>query len=210
MATIELPSIINEEYFKQYSPIPKNYDISEVKPFFKVAEELWIKPLIGQALYDELLEQVCANEVSPENSTLLLVLYPYLSFAICYEALPFISYHMTEVGITKGKSDNSDSVSINDVNFISTQLRNQVEIMKSQAKKFLDEHSDIYPLYKSDGSDCGGCDISPEYQWIVDYYDNYSGRWDWKYFRALYEANRNRPNPRLQVYTTRRRNIDLN
>lgn len=206
MATIELPTIINEEYFKQYSPIPENYNIKEIKPFFKVAEQLWVLPVLGQALYDELLEQVCANRITPENSTLLLVIYPYLSFAICYEALPFISYHFSQVGVTKGKSDNSDSVSINDVNFISTQLRSQVETMKGQLKKFLDHHSDVYPLYKPD--DCSTCDtVCDDCSWIADYYG--SGRYDWQYFRALYEANRNKPNPRLQVYTTKRINIDI-
>lgn len=208
MATVELPSIINEEYFKKYSPIPQNYDIREIKPFFNVAELLWVKPLLGTALYDELLEQVCKNNVTPENSTLLLVIYPYLSFSICYEALPFIGYHFSEIGVTKGKSDNSDSVSINDINFISTQLRNQVEIMKMSLKKFLDEHNDTYPLYKGD-ENCTEYTCPSEYQWIDDYYNSSYGRWDWKYFRALYEANRNKPNPRLQVYTTRRHNIDI-
>lgn len=207
MATIELPTIINEEYFKQYSPIPDNYNIKEIKPFFKVAEQLWVMPLLGQALYDELLEQVCANDVTPENSTLLLVVYPYLSFAICYEALPFISYHFSQVGVTKGKSDNSDSVSINDVNFISTQLRSQVETMKGQLKDFLNNHKDIYPLYKSDDCECSSQNVCEDCGWIADYYG--SGRYDWQYFRALYEANRNKPNPRLQVYTTRRINIDI-
>lgn len=207
MATIELPTIINEEYFKQYSPIPDNYNIKEIKPFFKVAEQLWVMPLLGQALYDELLEQVCANDVTPENSTLLLVVYPYLSFAICYEALPFISYHFSQVGVTKGKSDNSDSVSINDVNFISTQLRSQVETMKGQLKDFLNNHKDIYPLYKSDDCECSSQNVCEDCGWIADYYG--SGRYDWQYFRALYEANRNKPNPRLQVYTTRRINIDM-
>lgn len=207
MATIELPTIINEEYFKQYSPIPDNYNIKEIKPFFKVAEQLWVMPLLGQALYDELLEQVCANDVTPENSTLLLVVYPYLSFAICYEALPFISYHFSQVGVTKGKSDNSDSVSINDVNFISTQLRSQVETMKGQLKEFLNNHKDIYPLYKSDDCECSSQNVCEDCGWIADYYG--SGRYDWQYFRALYEANKNKPNPRLQVYTTRRINIDI-
>lgn len=207
MATIELPTIINEEYFKQYSPIPDNYNIKEIKPFFKVAEQLWVMPLLGQALYDELLEQVCANDITPENSTLLLVIYPYLSFAICYEALPFISYHFSQVGVTKGKSDNSDSVSINDVNFISTQLRSQVETMKGQLKDFLNNHKDIYPLYKSDDCECSSQNVCEDCGWIADYYG--SGRYDWQYFRALYEANKNKPNPRLQVYTTRRINIDI-
>lgn len=205
MATVELPTIINEEYFKQYSPIPDNYDLNEIKPFFKVAEQLWVLPLMGQALYDELLEQVCENNVTPENATLLLVTYPYLAFSICYEALPFIAYHFSQVGVTKGKSDNSDSVSINDVNFISSTLRTQVEVMKGQLKKFLEEHSDVYPLYKPDGREC--VSVSGDCDWICQYYG--SGRYDWRYFKNLYNSQLRKPNPRLQVYTTNRINIDL-
>lgn len=111
------------------------------------------------------------------------------------------------MGVTKGKSDNSDSVSINDVNFISTQLRSQVETMKGQLKDFLNNHKDIYPLYKSDDCECSSQNVCEDCGWIADYYG--SGRYDWQYFRALYEANRNKPNPRLQVYTTRRINIDI-
>ena len=52
------PSIINFQYFKAYSPIPVNFNLEEVRPFFNVAEELWLVPLLGNALYDELLDQV--------------------------------------------------------------------------------------------------------------------------------------------------------
>ena len=51
------PSIINFEYFKAYSPIPQNYNLEEIRPFFSVAEEIWLVPLLGKALYDEILEQ---------------------------------------------------------------------------------------------------------------------------------------------------------
>ena len=75
------------------------------------------------------------NNVTELNSTLLLKIYAYEAIAITYEALPFVSYHMSEIGITKGKSDNSDSVSINDVNFVSSHLRNQLELLKKYLKR---------------------------------------------------------------------------
>lgn len=208
MAAVQTPSLINEEYFKKYSPIPNNFDISEIRSFFNVAEQLWVIPIIGQSLYDELIQQICEQNITPENSTLLLIIYPYLSFSICYEALPFIAYHFSQVGVTKGKSDNSDSVSINDVNYISTTLRSQIETMKKNVKAFLDRNKDSYPLYKEDDtiakySDCSCDDV----QWINEFYS--FGRYDYLYFKALYNANKNRPNPRLQVFTTPRRPIDI-
>lgn len=194
--------LINEAYFKQYSPIPNNYNISDIEPYFKVAEKIWVEPLLGTPLYEDLLEQVNTNTVTEENSTLLLVLYPFLSFAIVFECLPFLSYHISEVGITKGKSDNSDSVSINDVNYINTHIRSQVEVMKTQLKKFLDDHSDNFPLYKPDNCDCSNeCD---DCDWIVQYYSGGYKYHNWQYF-----WNKNKPQTRLQCFSTPKRNIDI-
>lgn len=201
---VKIPIIINEAYFKAYSPIPNNYNWQEIENFVHTAEKIWLEPILGTPLYEELLEQVNKNEVTPENATLLLQIYPYLSFATCFEALPFIAYHFTEVGITSGKSDNSDSISVKGINYISTTLRGQVETMKSLLKRFLDEHKDVYPLYRPD--DCGSCseNVCEDYFWIVDYYNGGYMEHDWIYYVALSEQQRKKPNPNLQLYTTRR------
>ena len=44
--------IINEKYLKQYSPIPLNYNLTEVKNYIPVAEKIWVKPLIGNELFE--------------------------------------------------------------------------------------------------------------------------------------------------------------
>lgn len=202
---VQIPIMINEEYFKSYSPIPKNYNWEEIRPFVHTAETIWVEPIIGTPLYEELLEQVNENKVTPENATLLLQIYPYLSFATCYESLPFIAYHFSEIGITSGKSDNSDSISVKGLNYISNTIRNQVETMKGLLKKFLNEHKETYHLYRPD--DCGNesCDgICEDYFWIVDYYNGGYMEHDWIYYVALSEQQRKKPNPNLQLYTTRR------
>lgn len=197
-------TLINDEYFKTYSPIPDNFDLKDIRPYYKIAEEIWVKPILGIPLYEELLEQVNENNVTPENSTLLLMLYPYLSFCITYEALPFLSYRINEVGITKGKSDNSDSVSINDVNFINTHIRATVETLKSNFKKWIDEHSDSFPLYTPDNCSCSDykCD---DCQWILDYFGGNPNA----YRNSVWFQKKNAPNTRLQAFSTPRRRIDL-
>lgn len=85
-------TLINEAYLKEYSPLPQNFDISEVIPYIKPTELIWIVPILGQPLYDELLQQVADNNLTEENSTLLLAsilispllsaMKPYLSLAI--------------------------------------------------------------------------------------------------------------------------------
>ena len=207
---VEVQTLITEDYFKTYSPISDNYNIKDIKPYFHVAEKLWIEPIIGTPLYEELLDEVEKNEVMPENATLLLNIYPLLAFAIVYESLPFVGYHLSQVGITKGKSENSEPVSINDVNYISTQLRNQCETMKKLLKKFLDENAEHYPLYYADNTvDCN-CDNDCEWDWIYHYYtDGTYDKYQWQRNVAEHRMRKFKPNSYNQLYSTRRYNMNL-
>lgn len=177
--------IINEKYMKQYSPIPLNYNMSEVKNYIPVAEKIWVIPLIGYDLYDEINEQVADNEVSPENATLLTEggLWQYLAFATVYEALPMIWSHISEVGVTKGKSDNSDSLDLKDMTYVNQHLRNQVEVLKDQLKKWLCEHYDSFPTVDVCACGCSNC--------------------------CNHNAKLNYPNPQAQIYSTYRKNTNL-
>lgn len=207
---VEVQTLITEEYFKTYSPISDNYNIKDIKPYFHVAEKLWIEPIIGTPLYEELLDEVEKNEVTPENATLLLNIYPLLAFAIVYESLPFVGYHLSQVGITKGKSENSEPVSINDVNYISTQLRNQCETMKKLLKKFLDENAEHYPLYYADNTVECNCDNDCEWDWIYHYYtDGTYDKYQWQRNVAEHRMRKFKPNSYNQLYTTRRYKMNL-
>ena len=141
--------IINEKYFKKYSPIPLNYDLSEIRNYIGVAEKIWVIPVIGIKLYDEIQKQVDENSLSDENSTLLTEggLWQYLAFATCLESLAFIWANFSEVGITLGKSDNSESVTLKDITYIEQNLRRQVEVLKESLIMWLNSHSESFPLY---------------------------------------------------------------
>lgn len=202
-------TLINEAYFKAYCPIPINYNMEEIVPYFTIAEKLWVIDVLGVPLYNELIEQVNKNEVTELNSTLLLKVYPYLAIAVCLEALPFIAYHMTEVGITKGKSENSDSVSINDVNYISRTLRTQVELLKKYLKKFLDDNAELYPLYYGNDTPCE-CLCQNGDEWIWNYYFGPGVNcYDLERMRLRCMIRKDVPNPDLQMWSTPRRSVDL-
>ena len=168
--------IINEKYLKQFSPIPLNYNLAEVKNYIPVAEKIWVKPLIGYDLFDEIEQQVKDNDVSEENATLLTDggLWQYLAFATVYEALPMIWSHISEVGITKGKSDNSDSLDLKDMTYVAQHLRNQVEVLKDQLKKWICEHYMYYE--KADLCSCGCeqcCQVNPKLNYPNPQYQVY-------------------------------------
>lgn len=145
--TIKEPVLINQEYLKAYSLLPQNYDLTEVSNFIPIAERIHIFPILGEALFDELLTQVSENSLTEVNSTLLLKLYRIEGIAVVLEALPFIWTHFSKTGLTLGKSDNSDSISNKDITYIETRLTAQLESEKRYVKQWLDDHSEAYPLY---------------------------------------------------------------
>lgn len=176
--------IINEKWLKEYSPIPLNYNMKELHNYIKLAETIWLVPIIGNEFYEELLEQVAENTLTEENSTALVeAIYPYLGFSIAYEALPFIWGHISEVGITKGKSENSDSLDLKDMTYISQHLRTQVEARKDYCKKWLCEHYQSFPNLNVCACECSCC--------------------------CNDAAKLNKPNPYKQLYTTNRRCTDI-
>lgn len=195
-----LPALINESYLKAYSPIPINYNYEDIRPFISVAEEIWIIPIIGRALYDELIEQVSKNEITPENSTLLVKIYQLEAIAVLYEALPFVKSHISEVGITNGKSDNSDSISSTDFANLKNHLLTQIEVLKKMLKQFLETNKDCYPSYVSDVCTCDG--DSTDISWVID-----SAIWnnedleDVKKLMNYYSIKKNKPNANLRLYS---------
>lgn len=178
-------TIINDKWLREYSPIPLNYNMKELHNYVKLAETIWLEPLIGSDFYDELLEQTNApsgGTLTEANSTALVeAIYPYLGFAVAYEALPMTWASVTEVGVVKGHSDNSTSLDLKDMTYVQNHLRSQVEARKDYCKKWLCERNDSFPLL-----DCCSCGCS-----------------------CCNEGKLNAPNKYQQLYSTRKKDTDL-
>lgn len=149
--------IINKKYFAQYSPIPINFDQTEIQLYIDVAAKIWLLPILGNDLYEEIEQQVENNNLTDENSTLLTDggVWQYLCYATCLEGLPFLWTNITEVGITLGKSDNSDSITLKDLNYIEKHLRRQTEFLKDSVVQYLCERQSSFPLFDTSICNCG-------------------------------------------------------
>lgn len=175
--------LINSKWLKEFSIYPLNYNTKELDNYIKLAEDIWIEPIIGHEWYEELLEQVRTNSLTEENSTALVeAIYPYLGFAVAYEALPTTWAHVSEIGITKGHSDQSDSLDLKDLTLVQNHIRTQLEARKDFCKKWICEHINSFPKASCCGCGCGCCQGN---------------------------SKLNNPNPMKQLYSPYRKCINL-
>lgn len=152
--------IINKKFLAANSPLPENFDYTDIMPYVEISERIWVIPLIGQNLYDEINLQVKNNTLSDTNAALLTDggLWAYLSYATVLQSLPFLWIHISSVGLTQGFSDNSKSADIKDLTLLQTSLRSTVEFLKSQTLKWLCERNESFPLFDTTQCDCEQCD----------------------------------------------------
>lgn len=178
-------TIINSALLKEFSIYPLNYDTKELQNYVKLAEVQWILPVIGEDFYNELLEQVANDELTEENGTALVeAIYPYLGFAVAWEALPMTWAHVSEVGVTLGKSENSEPLTLKDLTLVQQHIRSQLEARKDYCIKWLCERQESFPLITTCECDCNTCCNKDK-------------------------GKLNAPNKLQQIYTTPRKNTDI-
>lgn len=155
--------IINRNFLKKYSLLPLNYDTAEVENFIDISERKWIIPVLGNALYDSIIEELETTSGSPSEETselLVNAVWPYEATAVCLEFLPFSYLKISEVGIVKGwpttnGTEHSTTADLKDITYLTSQLRANLEERKKYCIKWLEEHQEYYPLWQPDEDACG-------------------------------------------------------
>ena len=159
--------IINEKWLKEMSPYPLNYNTKEIENYVKLAEIMYVLPIIGQEFYDELLDQVKNNALTQENSTALVeVLWSIVGFGTAYEALPLTWAKISEVGVVKSSSNTSEPLTLKDLTLVQQHLKNQLAVRIDYAKHWFCERVDSFPLLDQCGCGWEGCNkkaLSNEY-----------------------------------------------
>lgn len=151
--------LITEQLIKDNSPISNNVDITDITPYISITQKLYIEPILGIPLVDELKEQIKNNSLTPENGDLILALAPCFSYYISYQSLPFLWAKILNKGITKGQSpENSDTVTMKEMGQLRSYLLSDAQTLRSQFINWLCNCRAHYTNWlPDDGCGCG-CD----------------------------------------------------
>lgn len=144
-----MPSlIITERYLKENSVINDNADAKVITPTIFIVQDLYIHPILGTDLYEEIQTQVAADNVSAANQTLLdnYILPCLVQYVLC-ECSPVFQYRYMNKGVMQKSSDNSQPVDLGVIKYMMEKWKNNAESYAQRATKFLCANSDDYPLY---------------------------------------------------------------
>lgn len=144
------------KYLQNNTPINANVDASEIYPYAKTAEDIYIQETIGTKLYDYLKSTVTASKASPpvaigaNDQTLLEHLRDALIWYTVFDALPFLHTKIRNIGVVEQSGDNLQAAGEISYNRLRKEAQNKAVVYMNKVKKYLCEYDSLYSEFKCD------------------------------------------------------------
>ena len=150
---------ISREDLVKNSILDGNVSTDKFIQFIKVAQQINIQNYLGTDLYNKISADILAGTLT--GNYLALVedyVQPMLIHYAMMEYLPFAAYQIKNGGISKHTSENAESVSKEEVDYLVNKERNFAEYYTRRFIDYISFHEEDFPEYNSNTNE----DISPD------------------------------------------------
>ncbi len=145
---------IGEQKLKDNSVINGNVDNKILDPVILECQDLYILPIIGSGIFNELKAQLTPPVTLTALNTTLLNDYiqPCLIKYIEYEAAMYLNVKYTNANLGKKSTDESQPLSIDETHNVMSWIKDKAEYYAEKITKYLKTNYISYPLYLNAGS----------------------------------------------------------
>lgn len=144
---------------KERTAIHGNIDPKLIYPDIKVAQDMYIMPILGTALYNKLQAIISDGTITtnPANANYKGLIDKYLVDALMYYTLAelptTISYQFWNKGVVRKQGENTDLPSMSDLIDLSNKYKNRAEFYAERLKLYIiDKAPTMFPEYLNPGS----------------------------------------------------------
>ena len=159
MATV---LFINRTDLVRNSIIDGNVDTDKYIQFIKLAQEIHIQNYLGTQMYEALTVAI-PNIDLPANARWKLLLDDYVVPMLIWfsqvDYIPFASYQIRNGGMFKHRSENAETVSKDEVDYLVEKARTNAEWYSRRFIDYMSFNQTLFPEYTSNTND----DIYPSY-----------------------------------------------
>jgi len=133
----------------KYTNVSGGVDTDKFIQYVKIAQNIHIQNYIGTDLYNKISTHIIAGNLAGNYATLVENhIKPCLVHWAMVEYLPFAAYSVSNKGIFKGTSENSESVSKEEVDFLIEKERTTAQYYTDRMiEHFSFNAASLYPEY---------------------------------------------------------------
>ncbi len=153
MATV---LFINRTDLVRNSIIDGNVDTDKYIQFIKLSQEVHIQNYLGTKMYNALTTAM-PNIDQPANARWKLLLDDYVVPMLIWfsqvEYIPFASYQLRNGGMFKHRSENAETVSKDEVDFLVEKARTNAEWYSRRFIDYMSFNQTLFPEYTNNSND---------------------------------------------------------
>ncbi len=144
---------ISTEKCKKLAGINGNTDDFLIAPLIIECQRLYIEPIVGTGIFNELKTQITNDTVTVLNATLLDdYIIPCLVNYVKSEAAISLNFKFTNKAVTTKNSENSSPVTKDESIYLMQHWKHIAEDYAERITTYLMENRNSYPLYYSPGT----------------------------------------------------------
>lgn len=175
-------TLVTVNDIKQYTSIGSQVDPEVIFPFILLGQQLYVQPVLGDALYNDIISRFDNNQLTGDTQTLYEeYLISAISYSGWYAAAPFLNYKTQRSGISTQSSDVLTPVTPEELDIYLTKVNNFKDYYLNRLEKYLVANSTLFPLFRrNDIIESNGSTIYLGFKttkknapyWDRDYYGN--------------------------------------
>ena len=132
------------------SIVDGNVDTDKFIQFIKIAQEIHIQNYLGSKFYDKISADIIADSLTGNYLSLVTdYIQPMLIHYAMVDYLPFAAYQVKNGGVFKHTSENSESATKDEVDFLVQKQRDFAEYYTRRFVDYICFNSTLFPEYTS-------------------------------------------------------------
>lgn len=136
-----------------------NLDTDKLLPFIKDAQQIHVRNYLGTDLYNKISADIVAGTLSGDYLELVNdYIQPMLIYYAMVDYLPFAAYQVKNGGVFKHTSENSETASKEEIDFLVNKYRDKAEYFTRRFIDYMSFNQELFPEYYTNSND----DIHPD------------------------------------------------
>lgn len=142
--------IVSPAFVKENTVLHYNVDDGYLKPLIDSIQNTFVRPILGSALFDEVLSQIQAGTVTALNETLIKsYLRDALKWEVCHKYTRIGTYKLNNKGSGTRSGDNFSPLGRDELITAKNIFKDNADFYRKKLQLYLKENEDSYPLYKN-------------------------------------------------------------
>lgn len=133
--------LVSADAVKTYSCISENTSDKYIYSAIKDAQEIELRSILGDELYNDILNQVNGNKITPEYKELLDgYIVPFLVRQVSSEVIIPVSYKIGNIGVAQTSDNNIASCDLKEISFVKQYYLDKANVAKKRLQDYLEIH----------------------------------------------------------------------